>query len=146
MHDETRLIEKLRRIEALFSGATTAGERTAAELAAQRIRDRLGEIQELDPPVEYRFTMGNMYSRRLFTALLRRYGLNPYRYRGQRYTTVMVRVPQSFVDETLWPEFEELDKTLTEYLNDVTDRVIRESVHADNSEAEEVDQKALMSA
>jgi tRNA nucleotidyltransferase (CCA-adding enzyme) len=82
--------------------------------------------------------LGDGWSRRLFVALLRRHGINPYRYRGQRRTTVMVRVPRRFVDETLWPEFEKLSATLRTFLDDITERVIRESVFADDSEAEEV--------
>ena len=48
----------------------------------------------------------------------------------------MARVPASFVDGTLWPEFKELDETLRSYLDEVTSRVISESIYADSSEAE----------
>lgn len=136
--DEEKLIERLRSIERLFAGATTSGERSAAAGAMDRVRQRLAELKETDPEAEYKFTLGDGWSRRLFVALLRRHGLNPYRYRGQRRTTVMVRVPRRFVDETLWPEFEKLSATLRTFLDDITERVIRESVFADDSEAEEV--------
>ncbi len=46
-------------------------------------------------------------------------------------------VPHRFVDETLWPEFEKLSATLRSFPDDITERVIRESVFADDSEAEE---------
>jgi hypothetical protein len=69
-------------------------------------------------------------------SLLRRYGLEPYRYSGQRRTTVMVRAPRVFIDETLWPEVQELNRTLRTYLDEVTDRVIKEGIHRDYSEAE----------
>ncbi|MFP4099057.1 hypothetical protein [Coleofasciculus sp.] len=59
-----------------------------------------------------------------------------YRYYRQKYTTVMARVPVSFVDETLWPEFQQLDETLRSYLEEVTNRVISTSIYADSSEAE----------
>ena len=136
VNEEQILREKLRKIEALFAGTSMAGEREAAAEAIKRIRERLESVLETDPPVEYKFTMADMYSRKLFVALLRRYGLRPYRYRRQRYTTVMVQVPQSFVEETLWPEFKELSQTLAEYLAEVTNRVIRENIHSDFSEAE----------
>ena len=102
------------------------------------MRQRLAEVAQLDPPVEYQFTMADMWSRRLFVALLRRYGIQPYRYYRQRYTTVMAKVPKGFVDETLWPEFQQLNDTLRQYLDEVTDRVVSESIHADSSEAEVV--------
>ena len=94
------------KIEALFSGAATEGERASAGLARQRILRRLAELIPEDPPVEYKFTFRDMWSHKVFMALLRRYGLKPYRYHAQRYTTVMVQVPKRFVDETLWPEFQ----------------------------------------
>lgn len=136
MNEEKKLIEKLQRIEALFAGATTEGERAAAANALERIRDRLRKLQEVDPPVEYKFTLGDKWSRRLFVALLRRYGIKPYRYRRQRYTTVMAVVSVSFVNETLWPEFQELNKILHSYIDEVTNRVIREGIYTDSSEPE----------
>ncbi len=97
--NEATLIEKLMKIEALFSGAATEGERASAGLARQRILRRLAELIPEDPPVEYKFTFRDMWSHKVFMALLRRYGLKPYRYHAQRYTTVMVQVPKRFVDE-----------------------------------------------
>ena len=38
MNDEAALRDKLRKIEALFAGAATAGEKAAAGAAAERIR------------------------------------------------------------------------------------------------------------
>ncbi len=134
--DEKQLIEKLRLVEALFEGTSSEGERQAAANALERIRSRLEQLQQPDPPIEYRFRMENMWARRLFVALLRRYGISPYRYSGQRYTTVMAWVPKSFVDETLWPEFTQLNEVLSSYLEATTERVIRKGVHEDSSEAE----------
>ena len=140
---EQRLIDKLKRIEALFSGAKTDGERAAAACARERIQEVLRHREKTEPPVEYKFTLGDMWSRRLFVALLRRYGIRPYRYRRQRHTTVMARVPVSFVEETLWPEFQELSGTLQAFLSEVTDRVIAESIFSDHSEAEVMEQGSL---
>ncbi|MCC6752129.1 MAG: hypothetical protein IT371_31045 [Deltaproteobacteria bacterium] len=135
--DEAKLIEKLRLIEALFSGATTPGERAAADHARQRILERLRTVERADPPIEYKFTLADLWSRRVLVALLRRYDLQPYRYRGQRHTTVMVKVSRRFVDETLWPEFSEINQTLRDYLSEVTDRVVSRVLSDDLSEAEE---------
>jgi hypothetical protein len=138
MMDEARLRAKLERIEALFAGAATTGERMAAAEARQRILARLHAVERESPPVEYRFRLGDVWARKLFLSLLRRYDLKPYRYPGQRYTTVMVKVSKRFVDETLWPEFQQLSATLRDYLDEVTERVVREVLHGDSSEAEEV--------
>jgi hypothetical protein len=60
-------------------------------------------------------------------AMLRKAGLEPFRLRGQRRTTIMVHGRKSLV-ELIWKEFIEANKTLSEYLAEVTDRVIRESL------------------
>jgi len=137
--DEASLIDKLRLIEALFVGATSEGEKVAAERARDRILERMKLWEKDDPPAEYRFSMADMWSRKVFVALLRRYGMRPYRYSGQRYTTVMARVSKGFVDDTLWPEFQEISETLRSYLSDVTDRVVHQVIHQDSSEAEVVE-------
>ncbi|MDA1274297.1 MAG: hypothetical protein O2960_09635 [Verrucomicrobia bacterium] len=135
--DYQSLVEKLKRIERLFADqAATAGEKAAAGEARDRILLRLENSKETDPPIEYTFTLRNPWSNKLFVALLRRYNIRPYRYARQRYTTVMARVSTSFVDETLWPQFVQLDQTLAKYLDEVTDRVIGESLNRDTSDVE----------
>lgn len=83
------------------------------------------------------FRLPDRWSRRLFLALCRRYGLKPYRYPHQRYSTVVLRAPKSFINETLWPEFLEISRALDEYLNEATERIIRDEVFGDADEAEE---------
>lgn len=131
--NERELIEKLRLVENLFAGAATEGEKDAAAIAMERIRHRLEQVP--DPAVEYKFNLSDMWSRRLFVALLRRYGVRPYRYYRQRYTTVMAKIPKSFVVQILWPEFTELNRVLNSYLEETTEKIISESVWADSSEA-----------
>lgn len=138
--DEARLLEKLAKIEALFAGTTSAGERVAAAEARRRILERLAEVRALDPPIEFKFSLSDTWSRRVFLALCRRYELAPYRRRGQRYTTVMLKVPRRFVDETLWPEYQELSETLRAYLEEVTERVVTQVLQADSSEAVEAEE------
>ena len=117
MSIEFQLREKLRKIETLFAGATRAGERLAAEAALERVRARLTELGRRDPPIEMQFSMPDRWSRHLFLALCRRYGLAPYRYHRQRRNTIMVRAPKGFIEQVLWPEFSELDRALQIYLH-----------------------------
>lgn len=134
---EQQLREKLRKISALFEGATTAGEREAAAAAIERIRRHLGDTVKKEPNIEMQFTLPDRWQRRLFTALCRRYSLEPFRYKRQRYTTVMLRVPRTFLDGTLWPEYVALRQALDSYLNEATERIIREEVFGDDEEARE---------
>jgi hypothetical protein len=137
MTTEQELRQKLRKISALFEGATTIGERDAAAAAIDRVRKALAAAEQIEQLVETQFKLVDRWNRRLFTALCRRYGLKPYRYPRQRYSTVTLRAPRSFIDNTLWPEFLQIKKALDEYLNEATERIIREEVFGNSDEAEE---------
>jgi hypothetical protein len=137
MTTEQELREKLRKIEALFEGATTVGERDAAAAASGRILAALKSAERAEPAIETQFTLPDRWSRLLFTSLCRRYRLKPYRYPRQRHSTVIVRAPDSFIRNTLWPEFLEIKAALDGYLNEATERIIREEVFGDAEEAEE---------
>jgi len=134
---EGTLIEKLRKLEALYAGTSVDGEREAARRAAERIRARLEELRGREKEVVLAYRLHDPWSRKLFIALCRRYGLTPYRERGQRHTTVLVRAPRTFHDRTLWPEFKALSDELEATLEELTNRVIREAINEDISEAPE---------
>jgi hypothetical protein len=138
MQPEDRLREKLRKIEALYAGAATAGERSAAGAAAERIRRRFEAAGREEQAEEFKFSIADPWARDLFIALCRRYGLKPYRYARMRRQTVMVRAPASVVQATLWPEFEELSRALTAHLNEITRKIIREEVHEATQDVEEL--------
>jgi hypothetical protein len=141
---EGSLLEKLRKIEALHAGTTVAGEREAARRAAERIRARLAELRGREQDVELHYALPDPWKRKLFVALCRRYGLNPFRESGRRYSTVQLRAPKEFQDRTLWPEFLALAEELHAHLDDLTTRVIREAINDDVSEpAEHSPSKAL---
>jgi hypothetical protein len=142
MNDEAALRDKLRKIEALFAGAATAGEKAAAGAAAERIRRRLREEEKREKPVEIRFSLPDPWSRQMFIALCRRYGLRPYRYPRMRRQSIIVRAPETFLNSVLWPEFQEINAALSDYLAQVTDKVIREAVYKDAGDAEEVPEPA----
>ena len=137
--EEEKLIETLRKVETLFARSTIPGERAAAGNAAERIRERLKAFEQKEQPIPFRFSIADPWARKLFVALLRRYDLKPYRRHGQRYTTVMVRVTESFVNEVLWPEFEQIEGILRKHLQVVTERIISQAIHGDQSDVEESD-------
>jgi hypothetical protein len=145
MTPEHILRDKLRKIEALFAGGATAGEKAAAGAAAERIRERLGRTAGKEESIELRFSIPDVWSRQLFMALCRRYGLRPFRYRRMHRQTIIIKAPKSFTEQVLWPEFQELSAALTAYLSEITEKVIREEVHGETGEAEEVDEPARIS-
>ena len=50
----------------------------------------------------------------------------------------MVRVPEAFVNEVLWPQYEALNKELQAYLAEATEKIISEEVYKDTTEAKEI--------
>ena len=48
-----------------------------------------------------------------------------------------MRAPGSFIDNILWPEFLQIKDALNEYLNEATERIIREEVYSNSAEAAE---------
>jgi hypothetical protein len=137
INEELQLIERLRKIETLFALSTAPADRQTSQSASERIRRRLAKMEESEPPIEFRFSLADSWSTSLFIALLRRYGLKPYRYTSQRRTTVDVKVARSFVDEVLWPEFQQVNATLRSHLDAVTNRIIREAIYGIDVEVEE---------
>lgn len=140
MQSEDRLREKLRKIEALYAGAATAGEKSAAGAAAERIRRHFEAASKKEQAEEFKFSISDPWSRQLFIALCRRYGLKPFRYTRMHRQTVMVRAPASFIHATLWPEFEDLSQALTAHLHEITRKIIQEEVHEATQDAEELNE------
>jgi hypothetical protein len=140
MTSEDRLREKLHKIEALYAGATTAGENPP------QVRPRNASGVSSRPPARRskpkssKFSIPDPWSRQLFIALCRGYGMKPFRYSRMHRQTVIVRAPASFVQMTLYPEFEELSHALTTHLDDITKRINREEVHEATQDAEEINE------
>ena len=129
------LIEKIRKVEALFSGTDSPGEKQAARSALERLQAQLGAPPEKSQ--DWKFSLPDPWKRQLFVALCRRNHLEPFRQYRQRYTTVMVNSTDSMVNEILWPQFLELSKLLHDYLDEATRDIISRGVHRDLSEAPE---------
>ena len=143
---EGTLLEKLRKIEALHAGTKIDGEREAARRAAERIRARLEELRGRETDEVFRYSLPDPWKRKLFVALCRRYGVKPYREPGRRYSSILVRAPKTFQNKTLWPEFLALAEELNVHLQELTDRIIREAIDDDVSEAAEATTQALPEA
>jgi hypothetical protein len=99
-----------------------------------------GNAAGSEAPQEIKLSVRDMWSRQLFIALCRRYGIRPFRYRRIHMQTVIVKAPRSFVDRVLWPEFQEFSNAITAYLAEITEKLIREEVYGEMREAEEVDE------
>ncbi len=54
----------------------------------------------------------------------------------------MIKVPKTFLDNVLWPQFLQIDDALQEHIAEITDRIIRSEVYNEGGEAEEVDEPA----
>jgi hypothetical protein len=136
MDELEKLRERLRLVEALYARPGTDGERSAAHDARARLQEKLSQLEgALVEEIQY--SVPDQWSRQLFLALLRRHGIRPYRYKGQRRTTVMFRASRRLVDEVFIPEFDALNQVLIEGLGKITHDLISSTIHADSSDATE---------
>src|SRR3546814_19680341 len=90
MISEDQLREKLRKIEALYAGAKTDGEKSAAGAAAERIRVKFENASTQERAEEFKFSITDPWSRQLILALCRRYGVKHSRFTRMNRTTVII--------------------------------------------------------
>lgn len=124
------LLEKIKKVEALLKGATTEGERQAAQFAKDKLQKR---IKEIKIPAEFRLYTPDAWHKKLLAAICRKHGVTPYRYHRQKYTTVMVTTDEHTMNEVIWKEYMLVAEILEELVTDVTDDLIR-TIHEDEGE------------
>src|SRR5680860_1439111 len=118
------ILERIKKIEALIRGATTDGERNAAISAKERIIRKYPKIEIKKDAVEYSLYTADMWHKKLLLAICRKYGVKPYRYHRQKYTTVMVTINKKFLEDVIWKEYLEFSEQLEELVEDITDDLI----------------------
>lgn len=139
MLTEKELREKIKKLEALFAGGATKGEKSAAHAAKERIINRLKEERVKEKDIEYTLRLSDVWSRKLLLALCKRYDITPYRKYRQKYTTVMIKAPERFINEVLWPEYTEISKVLREYLDETTNKIISQEIFENPVEIEVIE-------
>lgn len=136
MRDQEDIRERLAKLEALFAGGATPGERAAAGAAMERLQARLdgaGPAQD-EPEIELQYSLPDVWAVRLFVALCRKHGVTPYRYPRQRRTTVMVRVRKTAFEQTIGAEFQTLHRELTSYFGEMVEHLIANVMKSDGDD------------
>ncbi|PIV60109.1 MAG: hypothetical protein COS14_05225 [Bacteroidetes bacterium CG02_land_8_20_14_3_00_31_25] len=128
------ILEKIKKIEALISGATTDGEKIAAIFAKQRILDKYPELETNRQQTEWTLHTPDTWHKKLLMALCRKYEIKPYRYARQKYTTVMVKINEDFLNKVLWPEYLEYSKHLEQLIKEITNDLINKIHRPENEE------------
>jgi hypothetical protein len=123
------IYEKLQKIEALMASTSSEGERRAAEIARNRIQERIN-----DEPIEYRLSSRSHWQKKLLVAVCNKHGYRTYRYHRQKYTTTMARVSPSVMDTIIWPEYERYSSLLSEMVTEITDDLIARIHHGEQEE------------
>ena len=122
--------------EALYFGATTEGERGAAEGAVKWLKAKLDEVSRRDPPIEMKFSLPDqMVGPAVSSPFVGVMACGPSGVRGnarRRSWGAATLFPYCFV----WRQFSELHTDLWLYFEQTTERLIRESIHADTADAE----------
>jgi len=118
------LLQKIKKIEALIAGAKTDGEKSAAMSAKDRILKKYPGVDIHKDAIEFTLYTTDSWNKKLLVAICRKYGLRPYRYHRQKYTTVMVRANEDFLNNILWKEYLDYSKKLGELVTEITDELI----------------------
>lgn len=138
---EADLLRKLAAIEALLGAATSSGERDAARAAKERVEAKLGA--QPASTEDWHFTLHEIWSRKLFSAMARKSGLETFRYRGQRRTTLVLHTTHAR-KEQLWQQFVSAHQAMASHIDELTDRLIRQALgEATDDVAERTELKAL---
>lgn len=136
MRDQEGIRARLAKLEVLFARGATEGERAAAGAALERLHARLDVAgKRLDEPeVELQYSLPDVWAVRLFVALCRKHGVEPYRYPRQRRTTVMVKVRKAAFEQTIAAEFQALHRELTSYFDATVNHLIANAMHSDGDD------------
>lgn len=138
---ESDLLRKLAAIEALLGGATSSGERDAARAARERIEAKLGALPANCQ--DWYFTLNEAWSRKLFGAMAKKYGLETFRYKGQRRTSLVIHTTPDKKNE-LWKQFLAAHLAMTTHIDELAERLIRQALgEVTDDVAERVEQKVL---
>jgi tRNA nucleotidyltransferase (CCA-adding enzyme) len=129
------ILEKMRKVEALFQNTNHKGEANAALDALGRLSRQLTALPEEE--LEFQISLPDPWKRQVFCALARKMGLEPFRRYRQKYSTVMIKCGAKVMNEVLWPQFEQLSQLLSTYLKEATEDIIASAIHSDTSEATE---------
>lgn len=116
MNDEQALIDSFRSIELKHSGLGAAN----ADRAEARIRGRFQDSVLAPDIQEFQFNLKHDWQTFVFHALLKRYGIRPYRYRKQRKSTILIRVSKQIMDDLLWPIFNDVAGGFAARINQMT--------------------------
>jgi len=137
------LLKKLKTLQETVQTLAIAGIEVPIQLKEQ--------IQELNEKIEvaryraierenkqpFKFSIHDPWQRRLFMAMCRARGYEPYRLKFQRNQTLMVYVEPS-MQELIWNEFNEAANVLVSYLSDVTASAVRDVYNQEDREANEI--------
>jgi hypothetical protein len=126
-------LDKLAKIEALIERASSEGEKQAAQLAKERVLNKIS-IDQSNKPIEYRVSHSSPWEKRLFIALCRKLGFQTYRYPRQKYTTACVKISKNMMEEILWPDYQRYSKMLRELMEEIMKDVIAKIHQSDEEE------------
>jgi len=98
----------------------------------ERMQARLEKEGEAE--IEVKYSLPDVWSVRLFVAICRKHGVQPFRYRRQRRTTVMVRIRKSEFERTVAAEFHALHQELANYFAEMVDHLISDVMKSDGDD------------
>jgi hypothetical protein len=88
-----------------------------ASVASNEIAARIQQLSRDSDMRVYQFKVQSDWEGLVVIALLRRYGLVPFRFKRQKRGTVMARVSERFMNDVLWPIHNQVVSALRDHFN-----------------------------
>ena len=98
------------------------------------ILDKYPELEINTQQKEWAMHTQDNWHKKLLIALCRKYEIKPYRYARQKYTTVMVKINEEFLNKVLWPEYVEYSKHLEQLMEEIANDLINKIHQPENEE------------
>lgn len=105
-----RLFVQIEAMAARMAGTSSKGT------SSERLQEGLANARAAEADIETKFTVSDPTLQRLFVVLCSRCELEVYRVPRQRYFTMSVRAPKSFVQGWLSPMFEEMSEAMDSWM------------------------------
>lgn len=99
---DANISTKLQKIEALYEGAKTLGERESAFNAKKRL---VKKIYQNKTTSTYRFTIQDKQSAEKLIRILKQYDIKGSKRRRTDETTVLAKISSDLIDNVIWPEY-----------------------------------------
>lgn len=92
-------------------------------------KKKLKDISHLEEIYEIIVNTKTDWNRQIFLALCEKYNLEPYRYKGEKKTTIKLETTMDFMENILWPDYKKFTKIYHKSMEDILKKCIEKILY-----------------